>query len=483
MKQRFSALDLRCSLPALAPLLGGRLANIYDLGPRTFLLKLTPPASKHRLLSAALEKDVVDDEVQAVDAELEAAGAQEDEAEKDEERREERFEESHEDRDEDGSKQSAKESYLATGPAAKAFLLIESGVRLHLTDYAREKTNSPNAFTMKLRKHLRSRKLMKISQLGTDRVVDLQFGESYHLILEFYAAGNVILTDAKYSILALLRVIDQDIVPSTVTMNPNPLAVPPVIAIPSVENSSNVAAPTTTTTPTTATETTSAPVTQKFVVGEIYNIHMAQQFAPMTMDTLRSIFFPATLSTENTVIMESAYVIESAEPTKDDSNLAPFKPAWSKKKAAFASKTPNQKRPQLKRFLREKFAFTYSAPLVDHCFHVSGLDPEKKVSDVTDQDLDSLLNAFRRCDTIILEAETRIMPGYLILKDEAYHEFHPYRFAQFSDLNDSEIREFPTFSHAADDFFSNLEAQKLQAKGKQLEANAAKKLSSSDRSR
>jgi predicted ribosome quality control (RQC) complex YloA/Tae2 family protein len=44
--------------------------------------------------------------------------------------------------------------------------------------------------------------------LGIDRVVDLQFGKgehAYHILIELYAAGNVILTDHEYTILSLLR--------------------------------------------------------------------------------------------------------------------------------------------------------------------------------------------------------------------------------------------------------------------------------------
>lgn len=61
---------------------------------------------------------------------------------------------------------------------------------------------------MKLRKHLRGRRLTGIAQVGLDRVIDLTFGEgvaAYHLILELYDRGNVILTDGAYVILALLR--------------------------------------------------------------------------------------------------------------------------------------------------------------------------------------------------------------------------------------------------------------------------------------
>ena len=39
------------------------------------------------------------------------------------------------------------------------------------------------------RKHIRSRRLVNITQLGIDRIVDLQFGSdeaAYHLIVELY---------------------------------------------------------------------------------------------------------------------------------------------------------------------------------------------------------------------------------------------------------------------------------------------------------
>lgn len=61
---------------------------------------------------------------------------------------------------------------------------------------------------MKMRKHLRTKKLESITQLGIDRVVDLCFGRgenAYHILVELYASGNVILTDSEYVILSLLR--------------------------------------------------------------------------------------------------------------------------------------------------------------------------------------------------------------------------------------------------------------------------------------
>jgi predicted ribosome quality control (RQC) complex YloA/Tae2 family protein len=90
----------------------------------------------------------------------------------------------------------------------KEHLLIEAGIRLHTTEFLRNKKDVPSGFTMKLRKHMRTKKLEKVEQLGIDRVVDLQFGKgehSYHILIELYAAGNVILTDHEYTILSLLR--------------------------------------------------------------------------------------------------------------------------------------------------------------------------------------------------------------------------------------------------------------------------------------
>jgi len=90
----------------------------------------------------------------------------------------------------------------------KEHLLIESGIRIHTTEFIKNKKDIPSGFSMKLRKHLRTKKLTAIRQLGMDRVIDLQFGRdefAAHIIVELYAQGNVILTDDQYTILSLLR--------------------------------------------------------------------------------------------------------------------------------------------------------------------------------------------------------------------------------------------------------------------------------------
>jgi predicted ribosome quality control (RQC) complex YloA/Tae2 family protein len=44
-------------------------------------------------------------------------------------------------------------------------------------------------FIFKMRKHLKSRRLEKLEQVGDDRIIDIQFGSgeaAYHVILELY---------------------------------------------------------------------------------------------------------------------------------------------------------------------------------------------------------------------------------------------------------------------------------------------------------
>jgi predicted ribosome quality control (RQC) complex YloA/Tae2 family protein len=58
-----------------------------------------------------------------------------------------------------------------------------------------DKPDAPSNFTLKLRKHLRTRRVEDVRQLGVDRVVDFVFGtgeNAHHLILEMYAQVRVV---------------------------------------------------------------------------------------------------------------------------------------------------------------------------------------------------------------------------------------------------------------------------------------------------
>lgn len=100
-------------------------------------------------------------------------------------------------------------------PGSKAQLLVDSGFRCHLTSFTRTAASTPSQFVSRLRKYLKSRRITGVSQIGTDRVIEITFSDGqYRVFLEFFAAGNIILTDTDLTVLALLRQVsegDQDV--------------------------------------------------------------------------------------------------------------------------------------------------------------------------------------------------------------------------------------------------------------------------------
>jgi predicted ribosome quality control (RQC) complex YloA/Tae2 family protein len=138
MKQRFSSLDVRVIAHELSSsLVTLRLANIYDLSSRIFLLKFAKPDHREQFI-------------------------------------------------------------------------IDSGFRCHLTDFGRATATTPSPFVARLRKFLRTRRVTAVEQIGTDRVLEIRFSDgAYRLFLEFYAGGNIVLTDNELTILALLRSVNE----------------------------------------------------------------------------------------------------------------------------------------------------------------------------------------------------------------------------------------------------------------------------------
>ena len=95
-------------------------------------------------------------------------------------------------------------------PDHREQLIIESGFRCHLTSYARTTASAPSAFVARLRKYLKTRRVTSVTQVGTDRIIELQFSDGlYRLYFEFYAGGNIVLTDGDLKVLALLRNVEE----------------------------------------------------------------------------------------------------------------------------------------------------------------------------------------------------------------------------------------------------------------------------------
>ncbi|CAK7233274.1 hypothetical protein SCUCBS95973_008539 [Sporothrix curviconia] len=161
MKQRFSSLDVRVISHELNHKLAGtRISNVYDLVPPSASSSGSSSSSRTILLRFSRSQD-------------------------------------------------------------KYQLVVDSGFRCHLTAYdARASanasgsgsgggaSNAPSAFVSRLRTLLNGRLLTSVAQVGTDRIIELRFNDGQQcLYLEFFSAGNVVLTDANAKVLALQRTV------------------------------------------------------------------------------------------------------------------------------------------------------------------------------------------------------------------------------------------------------------------------------------
>ena len=357
MKNRFTTLDLVCELRELRRrLVGMRVNQVYDVDSRTYLLRL------HKSLGAA------------------------------------------------GSVKKEEEE------GTKAVLLIESGARIHATQFEWPKvillerkdfipvylmtflflfqSPAPSGFAMKLRKHLNNKRLESAEQLGADRVVDLRFGTgdaAHHLILELYDRGNLVLTDCEYKILNILR--------------------------PRVQGE------------------------DKFLVRETYPVELAREHNPdMTQERLEEIF--AKARPNDTVKKLCAPHFEYGPPFLEHLLLREgVKPNAKAGKDFDLSQDGNADK-VLKAFNGAKDFLDSNAP--------GGFVVQKR--------------------------ETRpAAPGegegdveYL-----SYAEFHPYLLEQH---RDRPVLDLVTFDAAVDEFFSKVESQKIESRAVQQERAALKKL-------
>jgi predicted ribosome quality control (RQC) complex YloA/Tae2 family protein len=82
-------------------------------------------------------------------------------------------------------------------------LIVELGLRAHLSKYIEESPETPTNFVMVLRKYLDNAQIKEIKQENEDRLLifTLQKKEEYHLLFEMFAKGNLILASADYTII------------------------------------------------------------------------------------------------------------------------------------------------------------------------------------------------------------------------------------------------------------------------------------------
>ncbi|MCJ1413692.1 hypothetical protein MMC32_000016 [Xylographa parallela] len=356
MKQRFSSLDVKVIAHELSnSLCTLRLANVYDLSSRIFLLKFAKPNHREQMV-------------------------------------------------------------------------IDSGFRCHLTSFSRATAAAPSVFVARLRKYLRTRRVTSISQVGTDRIIEFQFSDGqYRLFLEFYAGGNIVLTDKELNILALLRVVSE------------------------------------------------GQDQEELRVGLRYSLENRQNYGgvpPLTKERVRD-------------------GMQKALEKNEGAATAPVKKV--KKKSGDV--------------LRKALATTlteFPPMLVDHALQVKGFDSNTSLEEVIKDDsvLERLMLVLEEAGNVVKQITAlETSKGYIISKltkargsdrEESllhsneekdakiegllYDDFHPFRPLQFRGIPETKIIEINGFNKTVDEFFSSIEAQKLESRLTEREEQAKKKL-------
>ncbi|XP_055818502.1 uncharacterized protein LOC129887427 [Solanum dulcamara] len=328
-----------------------------------------------------------------------------------------------------------------SGESEKVLLLMESGVRLHTTAYLRDKSNTPSGFTLKLRKHIRMRRLEDVRQLGYDRIVLFQFGlgvNAHYVILELYAQGNILLTDSDFMVMTLLRSHRDD---------DKGLAI---------------------------------------MSRHRYPVEICRVFKRTTTEKLQE----ALMSAAQTDKIEH---VEDNEWGNDGSDVPQQK--RDNQKSIKATKKGNDgahaKSPTLKVVLGE--ALGYGPALSEHIILDAGLVPNTKIDTgfkSEDNTLLSLTEAVKQfedwLEDIILGE--KVPEGYILMQQKAlskkdsnmcdssekiYDEFCPLLLNQ---LKCRDFMKYETFDAALDEFYSKIESQRSEQQQKSKEGTAMQKL-------
>ncbi|KAJ6429582.1 hypothetical protein OIU84_021060 [Salix udensis] len=335
-----------------------------------------------------------------------------------------------------------------SGESEKVLLLMESGVRLHTTAYVRDKSNTPSGFTLKLRKHIRARRLEDVRQLGYDRIIMFQFGlgaNAHYVILELYAQGNILLADSELMVLTLLRSHRDD---------------DKGVAIMSRHR---------------------------------YPTEICRIFERTTAEKLKE-------------ALTSFKELENSNPVKDDadggdSNVSdkPMKEKQGKNKggkSSVPSKNTNEgnraKQATLKTVLGEVLG--YGPALSEHIILDAGLVPNTKFSKdnkLDEETIQALVKAVAKFENWLQDiiSGDKVPEGYILMQNknlgkdhppsdsgssvQIYDEFCPLLLNQFKTR---EHVKFDAFDAALDEFYSKIESQKSELQQKTKEGSAIHKL-------
>ncbi|KXG53478.1 Protein of unknown function DUF3441 [Penicillium griseofulvum] len=305
-------------------------------------------------------------------------------------------------------------------PDHRRQLIIDSGFRTHVTQYSRTAATTPSPFVTRLRKYLKSRRITGISQIGTDRIIDISFSDgAYHIFLEFFAGGNIILTDREYNILAFFRQV-------------------------------------------------AAGVGQEEIkAGLKYTVSNKQNY-----DGVPDITADRILQT-----LEKAQAFSAQEGNAPKKSKK--KPTDVLRKAL--SQGFPEYPPLLLDHVFAVKEFDTTVPLDQVLGSQDLLQAVKEVLEESQRISNSFDSGDSHPGYIVAKEDTRPIPeGETSSKapNLLYEDFHPFKPRQFENKPGIKILEFERFNATVDEYFSSLESQRLESRLTEREEAAKKKLES-----
>jgi predicted ribosome quality control (RQC) complex YloA/Tae2 family protein len=244
------------------------------------------------------------------------------------------------------------------------------------------------------------------------------------MFLEFFAAGNIILTDNEYKIIGLFR-----IVPAGADL-------------------------------------------EEVKIGLKYAVETKQNFhgvPPLSVERLRETVTKATIE----------------DPAQEN--------------AAAGKKGKKKQIDRLRRLLYQDFP-EFPTLLLEHALHSTGFDTSVPAERILEDDaqITKLMSALRVAEGLQSQLDNLdAIRGYIMARTERllqdappeadvqprrkYYDFHPFVPKQLEDLPDTTIIPFDNFNKAVDEFFSSVEAQKLESRHTERESTAKRKLDAARR--
>lgn len=273
-------------------------------------------------------------------------------------------------------------------------------------------------FVTRLRKYLKTRRVTSVSQVGTDRIIEFQFSDGqYRLFLEFYAGGNIILTDKELRILGLLRIVSEE-------KGEEEQRVGLTYSLENRQNFGGIPA---------LTKERLQNALQKAVDRGDDGLVAGKKSKKKTTDALRRAL--AVSITEFPPML----VDHAMQVTDFDFSLKP------------ADVLQNE-------------------ALLDHLMR-SLQEAQRVIQEITSSEVVKGYIIAKKRDGYYEASKTEESRKFLI-----YDDFHPFRPRQFEGDSTSVFLEFDGFNKTVDEFFSSIEGQKLESRLQERELTAKKKI-------